>query len=117
MKELIWEYRYVVILILGAVIYSILEWNSVKGKILNAIVAAKDMAKNKILHGGKAQEDWVVNRVLLILPLRVKLILSEELLRKIIRYLYQKSIDLIDDGKINNSYSSEENEEKDNIEE
>lgn len=117
MKELIWEYRYVIILIVGAVIYSVLEWNSVKGKILNAIVAAKDMAKDKVLHGGKAQEDWVVSRVLLILPLRVKLLLSEELLRKIIKYLYQKSMDLIDDGKVNNSYSESEDEEKEGIEE
>lgn len=117
MKELVWEYRYVIILVIGAALYTILEWGSVKGKILNAIVAAKDLAKDKILHGGKAQEDWVVSRVYLILPTRVKLILSEELLRKIIRYLYQKSMDLLDDGKANDSYSSKEEEEKDQIEE
>lgn len=117
MKELIWEWRYVIMSVLGAGIYSALEWGSVKGKILNAIVAAKDLAKDKVLNGGQSQEDWVVSRVLLILPLRVKLIVSEELLRKIIRYLYQKSIDLIDDGKVNNSYSSNDNEEKEEIEE
>lgn len=117
MKDLVWEWRYIILAIIGAGIYSILEWNIVKEKILNAIVAAKDLAKDKVLHGGKAQEDWVVSRVILILPLRVKLILSEELLRKIIRYLYQKSMDLIDDGKVNNSYSSEEDEEKEEIKE
>lgn len=108
MKELVWEWRYVIILVVAVVIYSILEWSNVKGKILNAIVAAKDLAKDKILHGGQAQEDWVVSRVYMLLPTRVKLFLSEELLRKIIRYLYQKSMDLIDDGKVNNSYDNKE---------
>lgn len=118
MKELIWEYRYVILLVVATALYTILEWGSVKGKILNAIVAAKDLAKDKILHGGKAQEDWVVSRVYLILPARVKLFLSEELLRKIIRYLYQKSMDLIDDGKVNNSFNEDkEIEEKEQIEE
>lgn len=118
MKELIWEYRYVILVVIGAVLYTILEWGSVKGKILNAIVAAKDLAKDKILNGGQAQEDWVVSRVYLILPTRVKLFLSEELLRKIIRYLYQKSMDLLDDGKVNNSFTEDqENEEKEQIEE
>lgn len=118
MKELVWEYRYVIILVIGAALYTILEWGSVKGKILNAIVAAKDLAKDKILHGGKAQEDWVVSRVYLVLPNRIKLFLSEELLRKIIRYLYQKSMDLLDDGKVNDSFTEDnENEEKEQIEE
>lgn len=118
MKDLIWEYRYVILLAIGAILYTILEWGSVKGKILNAIVAAKDLAKDKVLHGGKAQEDWVVSRVYLLLPTRVKLFLSEELLRKIIRYLYQKSMDLLDDGKVNNSFTEEQdNKEKEQIEE
>lgn len=118
MKELIWEYRYVILLAIGAILYTVLEWGNVKGKILNAIVAAKDLAKDKVLHGGKAQEDWVVSRVYLLLPTRVKLFLSEELLRKIIRYLYQKSMDLLDDGKVNNSFTEgQEKEEKEKIEE
>lgn len=117
MKEVVWENRYVILAIIGAMFYSIFEWSSVKGKILNAIVAAKDLAKDKVLHGGKAQEDWVVSRVYMILPVRVKLFLSEKLLRKIIRYLYQKSMDLIDDGQINNSYETTDNVEKDEIEE
>ena len=117
MKVLIWEYRYVILLVVGAAIYTILEWSNVKGKILNAIVAAKDLAKDKVLHGGQAQEDWVVSRVYVIIPARVKLFLSEELLRKIIRYLYQKSMDLLDDGKVNNSYTETQDEEKEQIEE
>jgi hypothetical protein len=117
MKELIWDWRYVILLVVGAVIYTILEWGRVKGKILNAIVAAKDLAKDKILHGGQAQEDWVVSRVYILLPARVKIFLSEELLRKIIKYLYQKSMDLLDDGKANDSYNAKEDEEKEKIEE
>ena len=118
MKELIWEYRYVIILAIVLGLYTILEWGNVKGKILNAIVAAKDLAKDKVLHGGQAQEDWVVSRVYLLLPNRVKLFLSEESLRNIIRYLYQKSMDLIDDGKVNKSFTEDQdNEEKEQIEE
>lgn len=115
MKDLIWDYRYVIILVIGLIIYSIFEWGSVKGKILNAMVAAKDLAKDKILNGGIAQENWVVNRVYQLLPVRIKLFISEELLRKIIKYLYQKSMDLLDDGQVNNSFK-EDSENKETIE-
>lgn len=116
MKELIWEWRYVILVVSVFGIYTILEWSNVKGKILNAIVAAKDLAKDKVLHGGQAQEDWVVSRVYMIIPVRIKLFLSEELLRKIIKYLYQKSMDLLDDGKVNNSNQTTDDEEKEEIE-
>ena len=112
MKEIIWDWRYVIIFIVACIIYCALEWGNVKGKILNAALAAKDLAKDKIIHGGQAQENWVVNRVYQLLPVRVKIFISEELLRKIIRYLYQKSMDLIDDGKVNNSFVSEESTEE-----
>ena len=106
-KELLWDYRFILILLVVFILYCVFEWGNVKGQILKAIVAAKDLAKDKILHGGQAQEDWVVSRVYLILPLRVKLLLSEELLRKIIRYLYQKCMDLLDDGQVNNSFKDQ----------
>lgn len=109
-KEFIWEWRYVIILLVGCGIYSFFEWNNVKNIIYKAMLAAKQLAKDKIISGGQAQENWVVNRVYSIFPARVKMFISEETLRKIIRYLYIKSMDYLDDGKINNSYSNDKDE-------
>jgi len=110
-KEVVWEWRYLIILIFSSGIYSFFEWNNVKNIIYKAMLAAKQLAKEKVITGGEAQENWVVDRVYTALPRRVKLILSEDTLRKMIRLLYVKSMDYLDDGKINNSYSSvKENE-------
>lgn len=103
MKELIFENRYLIIAVIGVVIYSIAEWNNVKSVVYNVMLRAKDMAKDQILKGGKEQEDWVVNKLISILPLRIKLILNEELIRLIVKNLYNTGLDLLDDGELNNS--------------
>ena len=116
-KVFIGEWRYVIILLVGCGIYSFFEWNNVKNIIYKAMLAAKQLAKDKIISGGEAQENWVVNRVYSIFPVRIKMFISEETLRKIIKYLYIKSMDYLDDGKINNSYPDEKNDSKEEIEE
>lgn len=110
-KEFILEWRYAIILLAGCGIYSFFEWNNVKNIIYKAMLAAKQLAKDKIISGGEAQENWVLNRAYSILPSRVKMFISEESLRKIIKYLYIKSMDYLDDGKINNSYSNNNKDE------
>ena len=104
-KEVFWEWRYLIVFIFAGGFYSFFEWNNVRNTIYKAMLAAKQLAKEKVISGGEAQENWVVNRVYAALPARVKLVLSEDTLRKIIKNLYIKSMDYLDDGKINNSYS------------
>lgn len=108
MKALIWEWRYVIILVVAVLIYFFFEWNKAKEIIYKAMLAAKQLAKERIIKGGENQETWVVNRVYKMLPVRIKLLISEEVLRKIIRWLYLKSMDYLDDGKLNNSFKSNE---------
>lgn len=67
------------------------------------MLRAKDMAKDQILNGGKAQEDWVVAKLQLILPRRLSLFLGEETLRNLVKFLYRKGLDYLDDGKFNDS--------------
>lgn len=110
MKEFLFEYRYLLIALIGIIIYSISEWNNVKSIVYNVMLRAKDLAKDEILKGGKAQEDWVVNKLMLILPTRIKLFISEDLIRLIVKNLYATGIDLLDDGKLNNSIEKNKKE-------
>ena len=111
MKALIWEWRYVIILALAVLVYCFFEWNKAKEIIYKAMLAAKQLAKERIIKGGENQETWVVNRVYKMLPVRLKLIVSEEVRRKIIKWLYLKSMDYLDDGKFNNSFDNKEESE------
>lgn len=103
MKELLWENRFLIACVIGGMIYSVAEWNNVKATIYNVMLRAKDLAKDMVLVGGKAQEDWVCKKVMEILPLRIKMILNEEIIRLIVKNLYSAGLDYLDDGNINNS--------------
>ena len=98
-----WEYRYIIALVIGFIFYAIFEWQRTQ-KILYALIAqAKRYAKDMILKSGKEQEDWVVEKAYICLPLMIRGFISEDMLRKIIRYLYDKLKDFIDDGEFNGS--------------
>lgn len=112
LQNILWDFRYLIIFLLCGGIYSLAEWNKTKTTILTAIVAAKDLAKDKIIQGGQAQENWVLNRVYSILPPQVRLILTKEILRKIIKNLYNSAMDLLDDGVINNSFTKDDSKKK-----
>lgn len=94
-------------LIAGAIIFiviTIAEWNNTKQLAYNVMLRAKDMAKDKILNGGKEQEDWVVEKLKILLPRRLTLFIGDDLIRALVRMLYNKGLDYLDDGKFNNSY-------------
>lgn len=103
MKEFIFENRYLLIAIIGVVTYAIAEWNNVKSIVYNTMLRAKDLAKDKVLNGGKEQKEWVVDKLMLILPARVKLFVSKDLVSLLVENLYNTGMDLLDDGKLNNS--------------
>lgn len=48
-------------------------------------------------------EDWVVKKALQFLPLSLRLLLSEDDIRKIVRLLFHKAKDYLDNGKLDNS--------------
>jgi hypothetical protein len=61
------------------------------------------MAQKAILASGQDQEDWVVKMALQYMPAQIKLIVNENMTRKIVKWLYQKAKDYADDGEFNDS--------------
>jgi hypothetical protein len=55
------------------------------------------------LKSGAEQEEWVVKNLLQRLPKAWIIFITEDRLRKIVKYLYDKAKDYCDDGKLNNS--------------
>lgn len=101
--ELLWEWRFVVICIVAAILWAILEWEKAKAILYDLMLQAKRKAKDAILKSGREQEEWVLKMALQLLPLPLKIFLSEDNIRKIIRWLYHKARDYLDDGQFNNS--------------
>ena len=90
--------------ILAVVLYALLEWKSFKAMLFEAMLTAKRMAKNKVLNSGLQQENWVVDRLWeVVLPARIKIFLSKEVVRKAVHWLYTKAKDKLDDGYWNGS--------------
>lgn len=102
-KAIIWDWRFVIIVLLVITVYAVFEWGKFKEGILSAMLMAKKKAKEMILNSGQEQEDWVVMKIYPCLPSVVKVVLSEVLFRKLIRCLYGKAKDYLDDGAMNNS--------------
>jgi len=103
MKDFLWDWRYAIIAVIALIIFAIFEWGKVKEVILKGCLMAKKLAKDAVLNSGQEQEDWVVTKVFALLPLPARLVISEDLFRKIIRWLYGKAKDYLDDGLINGS--------------
>lgn len=102
----IWEYRFVIIAVVAFILYVIFNPQDLKLRIMNAILDAKQLAKEGVLKSGLEQRDWVVSNVFMFLNNRwsfVVKILGEDRLKVIIQNLYDKALDYIDDGKFNNS--------------
>lgn len=103
--SVLWEWRFVIVSILAGVFYLLKDWNKAKSDLYNAMLQAKRKAKDGILKSGQEQEEWVVNFALEKLPTRWVAALGRENTRKLIKWLYQKGMDILDDGKIDNSFS------------
>jgi len=101
--NVLWEWRFVVTAAIAFIIWCIFDWQKAKGIIYQLMLLAKSKAKDAVLNSGQEQEDWVVKNVWVYLPLKFKVFLNEETIRKIIRWLYRKAKDKLDDGKLNNS--------------
>lgn len=105
--SIIWEWRFIFLLSVGTVLYCLLEWQKAKAIIYAGIAQAKRYAKDQILKSGKQQEDYVVKLALQFLPLAWKLLIGEDNIRKLIRWLYKKLGDYMDDGILNDTYELE----------
>lgn len=99
----IWKYRFILMSIVWAATYALTSWEKFKSNVKSGMLAAKQMSKEQILRSGKEQREWVINFVYNKLPKTWSNFLGEEKVRLLIQRLYNVSMDLIDDGKLNNS--------------
>lgn len=104
---IIWEWRFIIALVIGAIFFCLFEWQKAKVMIYAGIAQAKRYAKDQVLRNGKQQEEYVVKLALQYLPLALRLFLGEKGIRILVKYLYQKLGDYIDDGVLNNTYKLE----------
>lgn len=99
----IWEWRFVIAVIVAIAVYALLEWNKFKVQAYALMLQAKSLAKDALLKTGEEQVKWVVERSYVFLPKYITLFIPKSYMEEIIFYLYNKSKDYLDDGKINNS--------------
>lgn len=102
-KVLVWDWRFVLAIVLGIVVYAVADWKNFKIKAYQLMLDAKSLAKDQVLKSGQEQEDWVVEKLYAVMPTKFKVFISEDLLRKIVYKSYHLAKDIIDNGKIDNS--------------
>lgn len=101
--NVIWEYRFIIMFVIWVVTYAISNFGKFKSDLKSGMLAAKQMAKDQILKSGKEQQEWVVKYALEKLPKAWVNFLGKEKVRFLIQKMYAAAMDLIDDGKLNNS--------------
>jgi len=101
--KLLFEYRFVILVVLAIILYAALEWQKFKTQAFALMLQAKDLAKDLILKSGNAQMEWVIKRAYQFMPKTLTIFITEARMRILVQYLYNKGKDYIDDGKINNS--------------
>ena len=101
--EKLFEFRFIIAFLIGFALFSLFEWEKTKGILTKLMLNAKSLAKDYVLKSGQEQEEWVLKRAYQYLPKWITTFIPEEVMRKLIRYIYQMAKDYIDDGKINNS--------------
>jgi hypothetical protein len=103
MKDLIIEYRFVIVVLIAILLFALLEWQKFKAIVHGIMLQAKSMAKDLVLKSGVEQENWVVMQCFRYLPKWITVFISQDNMYKIVHYLYHKAKDYLDDGRINNS--------------
>ena len=103
MKELIIEYRFIIVLVIAVILFAAMEWQKFKAILHALMLQAKGMAKDLVLKSGEQQEEWVIIQAYKYLPKWITLFISTENMKLIVHYLYHKAKDYLDDGCLNNS--------------
>ena len=101
--NLMWEYRFILVLLISVVLYASSEWEKFKRISYSVMLQAKSLAKDEVLNSGKQQEEWVVKKLYQFLPKKFTTFITEKTMQKIVHYLYHQVKDYLDDEKLNNS--------------
>ena len=105
--NILWEYRYIILWAVIVVLYALTEWNGFKAKVTALMLDAKKLAKDGVLKDGEQQVEWIILQAYQKLPKRYQL-LNQDTMKKIIKWLYSKAMDYIDDGQLNNSTTAKQ---------
>ena len=100
--EFVKEYGYMIWWAVMLIFYAIFEWQNLEKKVHEAILNAKRMAKDGILKSGQAQEDFAVDHFYPLLPTRLRMFVTKEQFRKLVKWIYKQAISMleVDDEKI-----------------
>lgn len=109
--EKIWQYRSLIVLAFWIITYIITSWEKFKSDIKSAMLAAKQMSKEQLLKNGLEQRQWVLDFIYRNLPHTWTKLLGEEKVKSLVQKLYDSALDLIDDGKLNNSVDNKDKAE------
>ncbi len=101
--EMLFEYRFVIVLAIAVLIFALFEWERFKRIVSQLMLNAKSLAKDAVLQSGEQQEEWVLVKTYQYLPKWLTLFIPQETMRKLIKYLYHMAKDYLDDGVINKS--------------
>jgi len=105
--QIAFDFRYVIAAAIAFIVWALFNVSLIKKRIHAAILKgekwAKYQAENGVLTNGKQVEDWIIENLYPLIVGRWQIILKESTARMIIRYLYKKLIDAMDDGKLNGS--------------
>lgn len=103
MLKLLLEYRFIILIVLAVIMFAALEWEMFKSKAYALMLQAKRLAKDEVLKNGDEQVEWIIKRSYQFLPRKLTIFISEDHMRRLIKYLYEKLKDYIVDGQIKNS--------------
>lgn len=101
--SVLWDFRFIIMVILGIALFAIFQWQQFKVEAYKLMLQAKRLAKDAVLKSGDEQVEWILKRAYQFLPRSFMIFISEERLRIILKYLYSKLKDYIDDGELNSS--------------
>lgn len=101
--NLVWEYKFIIVMVLYIVLYAFFEWEKFKIKAYAVMLQAKKMTKYEIIKSGEQQEEWVVKRLYQLMPKACVRFVSEDNMRKVVHWMYRKAKDYLDDSKLNGS--------------
>ncbi len=88
----------VLLALIALAIGAIQHYHLLTGKALQGMLGAKKLAKEGLLTTGQAQEDWVVSTVYPLLPAQIRLFVSEDTFRSLVRKLYGTAMAVVNDN-------------------
>jgi hypothetical protein len=103
MLSCLWELRFIIVVVVAFILLLLLEVSRGKAVLYALMLQGKRYAKDTVMNSGAEQEEWVVKKALQFMPKSLTLFLCESSVRWIVRKLFLKLKDYMDDGVLNNS--------------